>query len=198
VDDELAEIRRVQEIEVFRNGFGTLYNDEVAGPTGAAGRYLRWIWSHDSVVVVPVAGALVGLWPMYRYPPAVRMLEFPRGGVEPGEGLVAAALRELKEETGLIGTQAAVIGRLHPDSGLIGTVNNVVAVRVDPADQQASAIEAMESVSARPVWVNSAELVRLIAGSGVTCGITIAAWALFTAVEASSGEPWSRSETIET
>src|SRR5215469_12677900 len=35
--------------------------------------------------------------------------DIPKGGVEPGESLAAAALRELQEETGLVAPEAALV-----------------------------------------------------------------------------------------
>jgi len=77
------------------------------------GQYLRWRWqwSHQGVVVVPLHGDAVAVWAMYRYPVGAVSLEFPRGGAQPGEAVEAAALRELKEETGLVADDARTIGR---------------------------------------------------------------------------------------
>ncbi|GKQ33453.1 hypothetical protein ALMP_00040 [Streptomyces sp. A012304] len=66
--DVPAPIRRVREVAVFRNRFGTLFNDDVVAPSGAAGQYLRWQWNQDGVVVVPVGSAGYALVPSYRYP----------------------------------------------------------------------------------------------------------------------------------
>jgi ADP-ribose pyrophosphatase YjhB (NUDIX family)/choline kinase len=45
----------------------------------------------------------------YRYAAGRWSLEFPQGGVEPGESFESAALRELREETGLLGTDPTVL-----------------------------------------------------------------------------------------
>ncbi len=180
-------IKRDQEISVFENRFGSLYNDQTTGPTGQKGRYLRWVWSHGSVVVVPSCGDLVALCWMYRYPPATTLLEFPRGAVDSGETVENAALRELREETGLIGFKGSRLGRLYPDSGLIGNDSDVVAVPVDPERVMAASVEPMESIVDGVLWLGPEAMSLAIADGDITCGITIAAWTMFRSISARAG-----------
>ena len=181
-------IRRDQEISVFENRFGSLYNDQTTGPTGQKGRYLRWVWSHGSVVVVPFCADLVALCWMYRYPAAATLLEFPRGGVDSGETVESAALRELREETGLIGFKGNRLGRLYPDSGLIGNHSDVVAVPVDPETVMAASVEPMESIVDGLLWLGPEAMSQAIADGDITCGITIAAWTMFRSISACTGQ----------
>src|SRR5689334_2274013 len=94
-------IRRQEAIEVYGNSYGRLYNDAVASPSGAPGRYLRWKWSSPGVVVVPRWADSVALIPAFRYPIGEISCEFPRGSREPDGPIEQAAARELSEETGL-------------------------------------------------------------------------------------------------
>ncbi|MFE6412253.1 NUDIX domain-containing protein [Streptomyces sp. NPDC057837] len=175
--DVPAPIRRVREVAVFRNRFGTLFNDDVVAPSGAAGQYLRWQWNQDGVVVVPVGSAGYALVPSYRYPVHAASIEFPRGGVEGDEELAAAAARELREETGLICEAPRRLGLIHADTGIIASSIHVFVAPVDTTETQSARPEAMESVS-EPVWIAPAELPRWLADGRITCGVTLAALAL--------------------
>ncbi|MFC8944063.1 NUDIX domain-containing protein [Streptomyces rochei] len=174
--DVPAPIRRVREVAVFRNRFGTLSNDDVVAPSGAAGQYLRWQWKQDGVVVVPVGSAGYALVPSY-HPVHAASIEFPRGGVEGDEELAAAAARELREETGLICEAPRRLGLIHADTGIIASSVHVLVAPMDTTETQSARPEAMESVS-EPVWIAPAELPRWLADGRITCGVSLAALAL--------------------
>lgn len=174
-------IARVQAIPVFENSFGVLYNDETRGPKGDPGYYLRWQWRHDGVVIVPYIGDRVAVWKMFRYPIDSVSLEFPRGGLDADERLQDAAVRELKEETGLSGLRSTVLGRLYPDSGLIASATSVLAVEIDAAAHTAGEIEPMESIATGALWMSPSGFSERIVAGEISCAITIAAWSQFQA-----------------
>lgn len=172
-------IRRHRAVEVFRNRFGTLYNDEVVSPGGSTGRYLRWQWSQTGVVVVPAGPGGWAFVPTFRYPVGAVSLEFPRGGCEPDEAPQDAAARELREETGYACDPSSLrfLGKLHADSGLIESGIHVFAADVERVEGTAARPEAMESVT-DPVWVGRTEVLEWLASGRITCGVTLAAVAL--------------------
>jgi ADP-ribose pyrophosphatase len=173
-------IDRRREVPVFDNDYGTLFDDEVRGPSGQEARYLRWRWRRPGVIVIPCRGELVGLCRMYRYSIGTESLELPRGAIEPGEALEAAALRELREETGLVGSLATVVGRIYPETGLIEQAMPVVAV--DGSDEGYGAvIEPLESILPGIVWDTLVGWDEALRSGRVVCGTSIAALALLRA-----------------
>ncbi|MFE2524826.1 NUDIX hydrolase [Streptomyces sp. NPDC059382] len=190
-----APIRQERAVEVYANRFGHLYNDEVVFPGGTEGRYLRWQWSQQGVVVVPVGPQGMALLPMYRYPVGAVSLEFPRGGCVPGEAPEVAAARELAEESGLVAASVRSIGLLHADTGLIGTQTHVCLADVHPVQRSSATPDASESV-AEPVWASRDTMTEWLQEGRITCGITIAAFAVATAAMAGTGGPFSSSPAV--
>ncbi|MFE4700300.1 NUDIX hydrolase [Streptomyces sp. NPDC056738] len=170
-------IRRQEAVEVYRNAYGSLYDDAVVSPGGKPGRYLRWAWSTPGVVVVPRWADTVALVPAFRYPIGELSWEFPRGGREPGESAEEAAVRELNEETGLTAATTKRLGALYAETGLIESPIEVVEAFVEGPEFGKRSPDVMESVE-EPVWFSSSELLTAFADQRVRCAITIAAAAL--------------------
>lgn len=70
-----------------------------------------------NVVAVTPDGRLV-LVRQFRYGTNDFSLEIPGGVIDPGEDPVAAAVRELQEETGYAGTGARLLGTVHPNPAI--------------------------------------------------------------------------------
>lgn len=75
----------------------------------------------DTAVIVAVDGekkiCLVRLW---RYPLGLEQLELPMGSANSGEAVKTAAIRELKEETGIKVKKVTEIGMFYPSPGKSG------------------------------------------------------------------------------
>lgn len=85
---------------VFTGVLINLRVDELALPGGGRGR--REIVEHPGgVTIVPLRDdGLLLLVRQYRHPAGRALLEFPAGGLDPGEDPVTCAARELREEVG--------------------------------------------------------------------------------------------------
>jgi ADP-ribose pyrophosphatase len=96
-------VRVVSSQTVFRGPVFSVVSDQVEEPGGV--RVRRDVVRHSgSIVVLAVDDSVrpprVLLERQYRYAAGARLWELPAGRVDPGEGNLAAAKRELLEETG--------------------------------------------------------------------------------------------------
>lgn len=95
---------------IYRNPWFSVREDQVIRPDGKPGTY--------SVVEPKIATGIVALddngdtWLVgqYRYPIDIYSWEIIEGGVDPGETPLEAAVRELKEEGGLVAEEIVPLG----------------------------------------------------------------------------------------
>lgn len=98
--------------EIYDNAWIRVQEDEVIRPDGKPGTYTTVSYKNKAIGVLPIDEEgntyLVG---QYRYPLDLYSWEIPEGGCPQGEDPLAAAVRELKEETGLTASKYEVLGR---------------------------------------------------------------------------------------
>ncbi len=110
--DPLAE-RTLASEEVYRGLFLRVLRDRVRCPDGheAPREYIR---HPGAVMVVPLLDdGQVVLERQYRHPLRRSFIEFPAGKIDPGEGLLQCAQRELREETGYTAAEWIHLGGFH-------------------------------------------------------------------------------------
>ena len=101
----------------------TIVEDEIELPNGNTSRYIYQKGTKDSVTVIAIDGNNILIQQEYSYPPNEVMYQFPGGGIEAGEVPEKAAVRELKEESGYIGTPS-YLGFYYPRNRLSSSLSN--------------------------------------------------------------------------
>lgn len=112
-DDEHLRERFVEQVDAWRGAFLDVRRDRVALPDGSKAER-EYIVHPGAVMVVPLLDDdRVVVERQWRYPMQRAMLEFPAGKLDPGESVLACAVRELAEETGYRAAEWARAGTLH-------------------------------------------------------------------------------------
>ncbi len=112
-----------------RDAFIDVVVDEVVQPDGARGQYAT-VRMTTGVTVLPVdAEGRVHLVRQFRYALGAESLEAPAGGVEDGEAPLAAARRELHEETGIEAETWQPLGTVHIDTSIVHCPDHLFVAR---------------------------------------------------------------------
>ena len=112
-DPALAETC-VESTTLYAGHFLTLKRDTVALPDGKHATR-EFVLHPGAVMVIPLFDdGRVLMERQYRYPLARVMTEFPAGKLDPQEGALACAPRELREETGYTAKEYFYLTRIHP------------------------------------------------------------------------------------
>ncbi|WP_028226268.1 NUDIX domain-containing protein [Paraburkholderia ferrariae] len=112
-DPALAETC-VESTTLYSGNFLTLKRDTVALPDGKHATR-EFVVHPGAVMVIPLFDdGRVLMERQYRYPLARVMTEFPAGKLDPQEGALACAKRELREETGYTAREYVYLTRIHP------------------------------------------------------------------------------------
>lgn len=110
----MEKIKRIDRSLVYKGAWISMYTDSMAF---ANGNFADWDFIHHNGAAAMVAEDADGKIVMIRQwrPGAEReILELPAGGINPGEEPMAAAVRELREETGALCDEAKPLLMIQP------------------------------------------------------------------------------------
>lgn len=142
---------------VAEDNYWLWINDAVKFPSGKYGVYGRLLWRQSltgatgvAVMAVLPNGKIV-LNRNFRHATRSWEYELPRGGCGIGETVENAAIREAKEETGMIIDQLQLLGEVATDAGVTNAIVPVFFARTiaqqDSQPEDSEAIAAIESFS---------------------------------------------------
>lgn len=110
----MEKIKRIDRSLVYKGAWISMYTDSMAF---ANGNFANWDFIHHNGAAAMVAEDADGKIIMIRqWRPGAEgeILELPAGGINPGEEPMAAAVRELREETGALCEEAKPLIMIQP------------------------------------------------------------------------------------
>jgi ADP-ribose pyrophosphatase len=192
--EKIAEIERStgRKVGIVANDkYWIWINDAVYFPSGKSGVYGRVMWQQAlrgltgvAVMVVLPDGRIV-LNRNYRHATRSWEYELPRGASEPGETIEAVALREVKEETGMVIDQLILLGEIAPDTGMVNAVVPVVMAKLmsqeEAAPEDSEAIAGIEAFTVKELKQGYIEGYLIRNGKKIPLRDPFLAFALFQA-----------------
>lgn len=105
--------------EMYDNPWITLTHRSVSAPTGKQGIYGVVHFKNTAIGVVPIdADGYTWIVGQHRYTLDQYQWEIPEGGAPLGESALAAAQRELREETGIVARRWTSLLKLHTSNSV--------------------------------------------------------------------------------
>lgn len=112
-DETQSPWRTLASREVYDNAWINVREDAVIRPDGEQGIYGVVHFKNIAIGILAIEGEFIYLVGQYRYPLNRYSWEIPEGGCLEGEEPLAAAQRELEEETGLRAARWEKMGEAH-------------------------------------------------------------------------------------
>lgn len=124
-------------------------------------------------VAIPRKDGKFGLLRIYRHPPRMECLEFPRGYGEPDLTPAENVRKELREEMGAVASEVTYLGSVRADTGL-----SAGCVQIYLAEIEADAVRVGHEGIKALIWLSEDDFCRAVAEGEIMDGITLSAFAL--------------------
>jgi len=134
--DEPNPWRLITAATVYENPWIRVEDHQVVNPAGNLGQYGKVCFKNQAVAVVALdANGEIWLVGQFRYTLDAYSWELPMGGASPIEQPLAAAQRELREETGLSAQSWRHLLRVHSSNSVTDEVGHVyLATQLTPGE----------------------------------------------------------------
>lgn len=157
---------------IYDNPWFTVFEDQVINPGGGQNNYGHVHFKNTAVAIVPLDGNgntwLVG---QQRYTLGQYSWELPMGGAPHDEEPIAAARRELKEETGLTAKRWSELLRLHTSNSI--TDEEAIVFVAEELDEGEPDFDETEDLTIRKLPLP--EALAMIEHGQLTDAISVAA-----------------------
>ncbi|QFY42469.1 NUDIX hydrolase [Candidatus Methylospira mobilis] len=164
--------KQLSRTPIYENPWIRVDEDQVRNPAGGTSLYGCIHFKNKAVGIIPLDGHgntwLVG---QYRYVPGAYFWEIPMGGSPEGEDILAAAKRELQEETGLSAKNWQIFMHLHT-SNSVTDEEGFIFIAEDLSEGETS-FEETEDITVRKLPVE--EAIRMIMDGELTDALSVAA-----------------------
>ncbi len=170
----LARWKKTASRVVQRNPWWTYTLDAFEIPTGFKGEY-HYVHTDGSSLIIPVMDdGKILLVNQYRYLRDRESIEFPAGGVKPGQSYDEVAKRELEEEAGYRAEHWETAGEFNPYNGVTDEMCRIfVARKLHFVKPKPDSTEEFEIIFRTP-----AEIGQMIRSGLIWDGMSLAAWSL--------------------
>jgi len=162
----------IDETIAYENNWISLHHYNVINPNGGKGIYGKVHFKNIAIGIIPIDDDgntwLVG---QHRFPLNIYSWEIPEGGCPLNEAPLAAAQRELLEETGLVATEWNQILTMHLSNSVSDEVSMVYIAK--GLTQQQAEPEETEQLQIKKLPLR--EVFKMVQNNTITDSISVAA-----------------------
>lgn len=155
---------------VYENPWVSLYIDRVRFPGGriVEAHHVLHFEKEAVAAIVEDGDGRVLLVEAYRYVVDAIQWELPAGGIDPGESILRAAAREVREESGYDTSDHRLVATFEPINGIGDKIHHLVHCRAvgAPGGYDANEVRAVR-------WVTRTEVAAMIHAQQVRDGYTL-------------------------